>query len=105
MKCSESGDSRKTPTPAPVTGSARLDGEWLTIRTGYCLKTYHLEIVVPGRHWRLRQANGAIFDVVAEPWGGACDCQDYIWRRESRDPRGCKHVQAIAAVGLLGEQS
>jgi hypothetical protein len=31
----------------------------------------------------------------------SCDCPDYIFRREGRDPGGCKHVRALAWLGIV----
>lgn len=34
-----------------------------------------------------------------------CTCGDYGWRREKKDPGGCKHLRSLKAVGLLKDRS
>jgi hypothetical protein len=43
----------------------------------------------------------AVFDVAQTVHGPVCDCPDFVFRREGRDPRGCLHIRAMFAVGLL----
>jgi hypothetical protein len=49
-----------------------------------------------------RPAHDGYYHVVESARGNvSCDCPDYIFRREGQDPRGCKHVQACQAAGLI----
>jgi hypothetical protein len=32
---------------------------------------------------------------------GECTCPDFVYCRDRIDPKGCKHVAALRAVGLL----
>ncbi len=43
-----------------------------------------------------------IFDVAQTVHGPVCDCPDFIFRRDGRDPNGCLHIRAMRAVGILG---
>ncbi len=51
--------------------------------------------------FRLLKADGTLYDVAQTPFGPACDCPDFIYRRDGTDPAGCKHVQALVAYGLI----
>jgi hypothetical protein len=42
-----------------------------------------------------------IFDVARTIHGLICDCPDFVFRRDGLDPRGCLHIRAMRAVGLL----
>ncbi len=54
------------------------------------------------RAWRLRKlSDGRVYDVADVSTGAECDCADHVFRREGIDPRGCKHVRALRALGLL----
>jgi hypothetical protein len=52
------------------------------------------------RAFRLSR-NGEIFDAARTIHGLVCDCPDFVFRRNGRDPRGCLHIRAMLAVGLL----
>jgi hypothetical protein len=56
-----------------------------------------------GRAFRLRKADGTIYDVAETPFGPTCDCGDQVWRHEGRDGTGCKHIQALRKLGLIGD--
>ena len=46
------------------------------------------------RGWQIRNSySGEIYgvDVVAR----RCDCGNHEWKREGKDPHGCKHVRAV----------
>ena len=43
-----------------------------------------------------------IYDVAQTVHGAVCDCPDFIFRRDGRDPEGCLHIRAMRAVGILG---
>ena len=53
------------------------------------------------RAFRLKKADGTIYDVAATPHGVTCDCPDYLFNRQDKDVAGCKHVKAMKACGLL----
>ena len=54
--------------------------------------------------FRLRKQpleSDVIFDVAETVHGAICDCPDFVLRRDGLDPRGCLHVRAMKAVGLI----
>jgi hypothetical protein len=51
--------------------------------------------------FRLKKPDGTIYDVARTEHGLTCDCPDFVFHREGRDPAGCKHTKAMAACGLL----
>lgn len=51
--------------------------------------------------FRLNKGDGTRYDVAQTAHGAQCDCPDFIYRRDGLDPAGCKHVQALAAHGLI----
>jgi hypothetical protein len=56
------------------------------------------------RAFRLRRLplrSDIIFDVAETRHGAVCDCPDFVFRRDGLDPRGCLHIRAMRAVGLL----
>jgi hypothetical protein len=56
------------------------------------------------RAFRLRRLplrSQIIFDVAETVHGAVCDCPDFVFRRDGLDPRGCLHIRAMRAVGLL----
>ncbi len=58
------------------------------------------------RAFRLRRKpfrSGVIFDVAETVHGAVCDCPDFVFRRDGLDPRGCLHIRAMRAVGLLNK--
>jgi hypothetical protein len=53
-----------------------------------------------------RPAHDGYYHVVESARGNvSCDCPDFIFRREGQDPRGCKHVLACQAAGLIAAPS
>jgi hypothetical protein len=50
------------------------------------------EPVVDG--YRLTKQTGEVHDLCLVAGALECTCGDYEFRRASRDPKGCKHVQA-----------
>jgi hypothetical protein len=52
------------------------------------------------RAFRLRRRD-TIFDVALTKHGPVCDYNDFMFRWDGLDPRGCIHVRATRAVGLL----
>lgn len=97
----------------PVTGSVRLttldNGETiLQIKTAKALKAYlieqldsHPEIGCPAYILHLKDGSHSSYEIVVRPWGAECSCPDFAFRREHIDPKGCKHIAALRAVGLL----
>jgi len=56
------------------------------------------------RAFRLRRKPfrfGVIYDVAETVHGTVCDCPDFVFRRDGLDPRGCIHIRAMRAGGLL----
>ena len=55
------------------------------------------------RAWafRLEKPDGTVYDVRPTPGQVACDCPDFLYRRDGLDPKGCKHVRALVDGGLL----
>jgi len=59
------------------------------------------------RAFRLRRKpfqSDIIFDVADTVHGAVCDCPDFVFRRDRLDPKGCLHIRAMRAVGLLGRE-
>lgn len=77
-------------------GVARLT---LTINgTSYAVRPFGTP---DGTAWKLRRPDGTAHHVAPTPHGPTCTCGDFTWRRDGLDPRGCKHVRALVAVGLI----
>jgi hypothetical protein len=51
--------------------------------------------------FRLKKADGTVYDVARTLHGLTCDCPDFLMRRDGIDPAGCKHIKAMVACGLL----
>lgn len=84
---------RTVRTPA---GVARLT---LTINgTNYAVRPFPSP---DGMVFALRKPDGEVYHVAPGIGASACNCGDYVWNREGRDPAGCKHVRALKAVGLI----
>src|SRR5829696_1726580 len=47
-----------------------------------------------------RSAKGEVYDVAETIHGHTCDCPDFTFNRDGRDPSGCKHIKAAVACGL-----
>jgi hypothetical protein len=56
-----------------------------------------------GRAWRLRKADGTVYDVAETDRGPTCDCPDQIYRHEGENGVGCKHIKSLRALGLIAE--
>ena len=52
------------------------------------------------RAFRLSRGDD-VYDVALTVHGPTCDCPDFIFRRDGLDPRGCLHIRAMRAVGML----
>jgi hypothetical protein len=46
-------------------------------------------------------SGNAFYDVLLLPCGAECDCPDFHYCRDHHDPKGCKHIAGLRAVGLL----
>lgn len=51
--------------------------------------------------FRLRKPDGAAYHVSHHDYGSECDCPDFVFHRDGIDPAGCKHIQALAACGII----
>lgn len=101
-----SGNSETPPEPE-VSGRACL---WLTIersrqrgkpvKTAYRLEFLESDPSIGAPAWRLTKTDGECFDVILRPNGAVCDCPDFVNRRQNTF-KGCKHVAALTAVGLM----
>ncbi len=94
------------PRRNPVKGKAKLMlliavGNEETIYTVTWLDP-SVEIGFPA--WRLTRTGGVSYDVILKPTGAECGCGDWVWCRANKDPRGCKHILGLKAVGLLRAQ-
>ena len=56
---------------------------------------------VAGKGFRLTKPDGTHYDVATTPHGVTCECGDWVFHRDGKDPDGCKHVKALRAWGLL----
>src|SRR5262245_8096363 len=89
----------KPRTVRPAHGVARLT---LTINgTPYALHPFAAEAPEVGRAYRLRKADGTVYDAAEMAGGAICSCPDFIFARDGRANGPCKHLAALAAVGLL----
>ena len=96
------------PKRPPVTGQAEL---FLRITTQSSkgkdlVKMYSLRWLPPTPKvanpiWRLRSSDASEYDVHRGEHGPMCTCPDFVWCRDHKDARGCKHVAAMRSVGLL----
>ena len=50
---------------------------------------------------RLTKDDGTRYDAARTAHGLECSCPDFVFRRDGKDPRGCKHLRALTACGLL----
>ncbi len=87
--------------PSPVHGTASLT---LKINDS----EYRLVFLCPDPRvanpaWRLFKLDGSgeKYDVHFDAHGCQCTCADFHWRRNGKDPGGCKHVRALDALGLM----
>jgi len=93
--------ARKPRTVKPATGVARLT---LAINgVDYAVRPL---AVAPGsgvaRLYQLRKlADGTVYHASRHPHGDECTCPSFVYDHDGRDDRGCKHLVALRAVGLL----
>lgn len=87
------------PKRKPVAGITRLT---LTINgTDYHPIPVTPHPMVAKRAWRLKKDDETIYDVHIDEFGAHCTCPDFIFARDNKDPKGCKHIAALRAAGLL----
>ena len=85
-------------TKGEKVGRCRLT---LTINDAdYVVRPIASEMDDVSRAFRLTH-DGGTYDVAQTIHGPTCDCPDFIFRREWLDPRGCLHIRAMRAVGIL----
>jgi hypothetical protein len=83
----------------PAHGTCRLT---LHINgTAYAVRPMACDPAAASRSFRLRKADGTACHLGATTHGPDCDCPDFTFHRDGIDPAGCKHIKALAAVGLL----
>lgn len=102
-------------TPKPASGHCKLNaaGDILSIQRSklreYQVERINIESSIAKQAIRLtRLVDGVPStdpDVQYEVWenehGFNCTCNDFIYRRESYDEGGCKHIKAAKVTGLL----
>ncbi len=71
-------------------------------RTLYAVSPLECDPSIAAKAFRLNKPDGTLYDVAQTPHGHRCDCPDFIFRRDGRDPDGCLHIRAMRAVGILG---
>jgi len=58
--------------------------------------------------WRLLKHEGVLQYDLTVGKDAACDCLDFLYRRDGKDESGCKHIAALrvalAAIGILPEE-
>jgi hypothetical protein len=86
------------PTPKPANGHCSL-----TLKiNGQRYKVRPLPADFGGiKAFRLTKADGSSHDVSKHVHGRECSCADFVWRRDGLDERGCKHIRACKACGLI----
>lgn len=96
--------------PTPITGTAVLIIKVTTKNAaGKERMTYyrvqrlnpHRDVANPA--WRLFKVGGEHYDVHVTGGEALCDCKDFAYRRHRKDPKGCRHIAALRATGLLKE--
>lgn len=97
----------------PVIGSATLVGDRLVIRRqtktrGLIESFYRLQWLSPDpevgtRAVRLTGLTGKSYDCVLFVDGPHCDCPDFHQARQNKDPKGCKHLAALRATGVIND--
>jgi hypothetical protein len=86
----------------PTHGTCRLT---LHINgVAYALRRIPTDASAALRCWRLRKADGTTYNAAVTEHGPVCDCPDFVMRREGIDPRGCKHIKALVASGLMAAE-
>jgi hypothetical protein len=88
------------PPPPPRTAAEVLCALWIN------RVAYEVAMLTPGagvrKAYRLHNAvNGKVYDVSLDCHGVACECGDWLYRRDGKDPQGCKHIQALRQLGMM----
>lgn len=94
--------SRRSPKAQNTTGTEFLQTTlFIRIKADfYYLRRLQTDPMVATIGWRLFGKHDT-YDVAIREFGPTCDCRDFLDRRDGKDPKGCKHIQALKAVGLL----
>jgi len=92
--------ARKPRSVKPAHGTTRLE---LIINTqGYVVRFLPTDPAAGvSRLIYLHKVDGPSYHVHRDVHGCGCTCPDFTFSRDGVDPAGCKHVKALAAVGLL----
>jgi hypothetical protein len=91
------GRASKPVVPATCRLTLRIADKSYTVR-GFPAACYG----AGARGFRLRcLETGLTYDIAETPHGPTCDCPDQTFRHEGRDNRGCKHLRALTALGIL----
>jgi predicted nucleic acid-binding Zn finger protein len=69
--------------------------------TRYVLRAVACSETIGRAAFRLVKDDGTVYDLVQTTHGPECDCPDFIFRRDGLAPKGCKHVQALIAAGMM----
>lgn len=69
--------------------------------TRYALRAVACAEAIGRTAFRLVKDDGTVYDLVQTKHGAECDCPDFVFRRDGLDPKGCKHVQALVAAGMM----
>ena len=101
-------DAPKNASRKPVTGAARLILEITSmvrgkpVTVGYVCRFLESHPSIGKPAFQLtKMKDGSIYNVILTKHGAECDCPDFIWRRNNKDPKGCRHICGLRAVGLL----
>ncbi len=93
---------RRRPSPSTAPAPATL---YLSIRDQlYAVRQVAADPAIARAAFRLLKPDGTLYDVTLTAHGPACDCPDFVFRRDGLDPAGCKHVQALSACGLIAAE-
>jgi len=91
--------TRKRRTVKPVAGRCTLT---LAINgTAYAVIPLHPHPEVAGTALRLRKEDGTTYDIAVTEHGHECSCPDFVFNRDGKDAKGCKHLAALRACRLL----
>lgn len=93
------------PTATPQQRSALL---WLQIRLVDEVTMYSIRPITTEAGsllgWRLSKDADSHYNIMLHPYE-TCDCADFEYRREGKDPKGCKHILALRAFHLMGTKN
>lgn len=88
-------DKQRKPAQGTCRLILRING------TSYTVRPVLADSSVALKAFRLRKADGTLYDVAHTVHGHQCDCPDFLFHRDGIDPDGCKHIKALVACGLL----